>query len=275
METEAERLASVAVHGGTQSIAYGLSNGHVRLLHGREDARGLLAPLHQSSVSALAFNADGSGLLTGSTDGTAVVWETGRLTPLTDAFRLGAPVRQVAFSGDGTRFACAASNRVVVGDTQARGLIGQAFELPNTGNSLALNHWGTRVAFSVGHGVVFVHDIAPAPATPAPAWFLSLAEQCVSRRMTPQGTIETLDHPGLAALRQLSPADDSDDEWQQFAGWMFAHTGLRVLTPWSKLTMEDYLREVNQRPLPTRTAEVRRLRTLRYRAEAMGEPPAK
>ena len=275
METEAERLASVAVHGSAQSIAYGMSNGYVRLLHGREDARGLLAPLHQSSVRTLAFNADGSALLTGSTDGTAVVWETSRLTPLTDAFRLGAPVRQVAFSGDGTRFACAASKRVLVGDTQARGLIGQAFELPNMGNSLALNHRGTRVAFSVGHGVVFVHDIAPATATPAPAWFLSLADQYVSRRMTPQGTIETLDHPGLAALRQLSPADDSDDEWQQFAGWMFTHTGLRVLTPWSKLTMEDYLSEVNQRPLPTRTAEVRRLRTLRYRAEAMGEPPAK
>lgn len=269
-----ERLVSVAVHGGTHSVAYGMSNGHVRVLHGRGDTFGVFAALHQSSVPTIAFNADGSALVTGSTDGSAVVWETARLTPLTDAMRLGGPVRQVAFSGDGTRFACAAENHLVVGDVQARGLIGQPFELPNMGHSLALNRAGTRVAFSIGKDGTFIHDIAPLPATPAPAWFLSLAEACVSRRMTPQGTIETLDHPGLAALQQQVPSGGENDEWGRFARWMFTHTGLRRLTPWSQLTMEDYIKELAKRPPVTRIIEMRRLRTLRYREEAPhGKPP--
>ena len=271
-ELSIERLASIAVHGGTDSVAFGLGNGHVRVLRGEEDERGVFIPLHQSSVSSIAFNKDGSALLTGSTDRTAAVWETKRLTPLTDGFRLGEPVRRVVFSGDGLRFACVAENRVFVGDLKARGLIGQAIEMPFLGQTLALNHAGTRVAFSIGNGSIFVHDIAPPPATPAPAWFLSLADMYVSRRMTPQGTIEIMDHPGLAALRQLPPGGAGDDEWQRFARWMFTHTGLRQLTPWSPLTMEDYVQEVEKRPLPTKTIENRRLRTLRYHPEEMGEP---
>jgi hypothetical protein len=39
--------------------------------------------------------------------------------------------------------------------------------------------------------------------------------------------------------------------------------------------MEDYLIEVEKRPSPTKAIESRRLRTLRYHPEEMGEPPKK
>lgn len=272
-ELMAERLSAIAIHAGTRCVALGLGNGHVRVIHGMEEPRGLTVPLHQSAITSLSFSADGSALVTGSTDRTAAVWKSRSLVPLMDPIRLDGAVERVVFSGDGRRFACATHQQVIVGDLDARGLLGEVFTLPNIGRTLALNANGTRVAFSIGNGSTFVHDIAPLPATPVPEWFLKLAETYVSRRMSAQGTVEMLEHPGLQALKELMPAD-SDTEWSRFAAWIFTHTGLRTMTPWSSLTLNDYMKEVNKRPSPTRNIERRRLRTLLYHVREMGGQPA-
>lgn len=269
-EMKAERLSCVAIHAGKRSVAFGLGNGHVRLIKDKEDARGVFTPLHQSAITSIAFSPDGQSLITGSTDRTAAVWDARKVTPLTDAFRLGGQVQCVVFSADGKRFACSSNNQVAVGDVAARSLLGQPFKLPNLGRTLALNHDGTRVAFGLGHGNTLIHDIPPEPRTPAPVWFLKLAETYVSRRMTQQGTIEVMDHPGLAALQQLAPENESN-EWQSFSTWMFKHTGLRHLTPWSELNLETYLREIENRSSATREIENRRFRSLLYHQRDMGE----
>jgi WD40 repeat protein len=273
-EITAERLSAIAVHAGMRCVALGLGNGHVRVIHDREDPRGIAVPLHQSAITALAFSPDGNALITGSTDHTAGIWKTRSLVPLMDPLRLDDAVERVVFSGDGRRFACGTPRQVIVGDFEAKGSLGEAFTLPNIGRTLTLNADGTRVAFSIGNGSTFVHDIAPAPSTPVPEWFLKLAETYVSRRMTAQGTVEMQDHPGLAALQELVPAQ-SKDEWSRFAGWMFSHTGLRTITPWSPLTLDAYLTEVDKRPAATRNIERRRLRTLMYREREMGGQPVK
>ncbi|MBK8036512.1 MAG: protein kinase [Verrucomicrobiaceae bacterium] len=273
-ELTAERLSAIAIHAGTRRVALGLGNGHVRVIHGQEDPRGIAVPLHQSAITSLAFSPDGNALLTGSTDHTAAIWKARSLAPLMDPLRLDDAVEQVVFSGDGRRFACATTQQVIVGDFEARGLLGEGFTLPNIGRKLTLNHHGTRVAFSIGNGSTFVHDIAPAASSPVPEWFLKLAETYVSRRMTAQGTVEMQDHPGLEVLQELVPKD-SKDEWSHFAGWMFAHTGLRTITPWSSLTLESYLAEVDKRPATTRNIERRRLRTLLYHEREMGGEPEK
>ncbi len=269
-QMKAERLSCVAIHAGKRTIAFGLGNGHVRLVHDQEDARGVYIPLHQSAITSIAFSPDGQSLITGSTDRTAAVWDARKVTPLTDAFRLGDQVQCVVFSADGKRFACTSNNQVIVGDVAASSLLGQPFKLPNVGRTLALNHDGTRVAFGLGDGNTLIHDIAPEPRTSAPAWFLKLAETYVSRRMTQQGTIEVMDHPGLAALQQLAPENESN-EWQSFSTWMFTHTGLRHLTPWSELNLKTYLREIENRPSATREIENRRLRSLLHHQRDMGE----
>jgi len=66
----------------------------------------------------------------------AALWDAQQLTPLADFFRLGEPVLQVAFSGDGQRFACATAGQVVVGDVAARALLGQPFMVPRDGRCL-------------------------------------------------------------------------------------------------------------------------------------------
>lgn len=268
----AERLSAIALHAGTRSVALGLGNGHVRVIHDKDDPRGVAVPLHQSTITSLAFSPDGNALITGSTDHTASIWKARSLAPLMDPLRLDEAVERVVFSGDGRRFACATTQQVIVGDMNARGLLGEAFTLPSIGRTLTLNHEGTRVAFSIGNGSTFVHDIAPASGTPVPEWFLKLAETYVSRRMTVQGTVEMLEHPGLQALKELVPTD-SKDECSRFATWMFTHTGLRTITPWSPLTLDAYMTEVDHFPVNTRNIERRRLRTLLYHEREAGSQP--
>ena len=86
-----------------------------------------------------------------------------------DPLRMDDAVERVVFSGDGRRFACATHQQVIVGDLDARGLLGEVFTLPNIGRTLALNANGTRVAFSIGNGSTFVHDIAPLAASKSQA----------------------------------------------------------------------------------------------------------
>lgn len=268
----AERLSAIALHAGTRRVALGLGNGHVRVIHDKEDPRGVAVPLHQSAITSLGFSPDGNALITGSTDHTASIWKARSLAPLMDPLRLDEAVERVVFSGDGRRFACATTQQVIVGDLNARGLLGEAFTLPGIGRALALNHDGTRVAFSIGNGTTFAHYIAPAADAPVPEWFLKLAETYVSRRMTVQGTVEMLEHPGLQALKELVPAS-SKDEWSRFATWMFTHTGLRTITPWSPLTLDAYMTEVDKFPLNTRNIERRRLRTLLHHDRETGRQP--
>ena len=130
-----------------------------------------------------------------------------------------------------------------------------------------------RVAAMLERVGLSAADIAPALSAPVPEWFLKLAETYVSRRMTAQGTVEMLDHPGLEALKELVPPK-IDDEWSRFANWMFTHTGLRTMTPWSSLTLDAYMNEVAKLPLTTRNIERRRLRTLLYHEREMGAQSA-
>ena len=66
----------------------------------------------------------GRALITTSTDGNAAIWHGKLLTPLSSAFHLGESVLKSAFSPDGRRFACATDSSVIVGDVEARALLG-------------------------------------------------------------------------------------------------------------------------------------------------------
>jgi serine/threonine protein kinase/WD40 repeat protein len=257
------RIASVAIHGPGGLIALGLSNGFVRVLQRNSKASSII-PMHQAEVTRLAFSPDGHSLITGAADGTCALWAVPSLSPLTETFRFDAAVHDVIFSGDSRRFAIAAGHFVVAGELAARALIGQMIETPGQSQDLALNHDGTRLAHTSPVSGAMIHDIAPIPSSPVPPWFLTLADTFVSRRMNRLGTIESTEHPGATAIRQLIPTDTSDAEWQSFATWLITHPSRRNLSPWSSLSTEAYIDIVSRRSGPKRQVELREL--LPYRS---------
>jgi len=264
------RLSSLATHSGNQLLAYGLQNGHVRLLK-LDGERATYQPLHQSAVTSLAYSPAGDLLLSGASDGSAALWGGKNLAPVGDYIYLGAPVRKVCFSGDGQRFACASASQIFVGDVETRALIGQPYTASGSGEALALNHDGTRLVATVGEGETIVRDLPPMEHALAPEWFLQFAEAYVSRRVTPLGAMEMLEHPGREALRTLIQGNPQD-EWTRLALWLLQHTGLRTLSPWSPLTLEDYLQQIPSEPSPVREAERIRLEQLRHHSPEPREP---
>jgi hypothetical protein len=101
--------------------------------------------------------------------------------------------------------------------------------------------------------------------------------------MSAQGTVEITEHPGRAAMRSLIPAHRAAEsaDWESYAQWLFEETGLRTLSPWSHLKLEEYIQLITQGRSPTRRkAEMQRLNPLRYReeraakAKQQASPPA-
>ncbi len=281
-ELRESRVSCVAVHAGNGQVAIGHGNGHVRLVR-PDGLRDGYQPLHQSRVTSVAYAPDGRALITTSTDGNAAIWHGKLLTPLSSAFHLGESVLKSAFSPDGRRFACATDSSVIVGDVEARALLGQPFRVRGAGLSLAFSPDSRKIAFTLGAGEITVHDLPPHTSSPAPEWFLRLAETYVSRRMSAQGTVEITEHPGRAAMRGLIPAHTTAEsaDWESYAQWLFEETGLRTLSPWSHLKLEEYIQIITQGRSPARRkAEMQRLNPLRYReeraakAKQQASPPA-
>lgn len=79
----------------------------------------------------------------------------------------------------------------------------------------------------------------------------------VSRRFTNAGVLATVEHPGLAAIQQALP-HDATGPWNTFARWLLSEPGARTLSPWSTMTLGDYLRAVCSRPGEVATMQRRR-----------------
>lgn len=254
----AERLSAVAIHEGGPKIACGLGSGFLRLSTPGKPETERLKPLHQGRITDVEFSPEGRMLITASSDGTAALWSTPDLNPVSDYLRFGEPVLKVSFSGDGKRFACATARQVVVGNVATQSLLGLPFQFLTDGKVLALNQTGTQVAFSLRGGVVVVEDVAPQLATP-PEWFLDMANALASRRFNESNVLEATDHPGMAALRETMPPTPADDAWGKLGTWLFTAPADRPLSPWGDLTAGEYYDAVSSRPGALNRFEANRL----------------
>ncbi len=244
-QVRSQRLACLAWHPGLQLLIEGLHNGVVRIHHldtGRIDTYSW----HLSRVTAVDVSPDGKTLITGSADGTVALWNVDTGTPRSDYLRIGMPVHGAALSGDGHRFAVATQGQVMVGDVEQCALIGPPFPLHGYGGALTLNQDGTSLAAAARNGSLMVYKVASAPDA-MPEWFTEMANAFVSRRFTEDGVLESIQHPGLAVIHSRLPSS-ATGAWNLFARWLLTSAGARTLTPWTTMTLNDYLRVTASRP---------------------------
>jgi WD40 repeat protein len=120
-----------------------------------EDARTerLIATLrgHTGSVVSAVFSADGSRVLTGSSDGTARVWDSvsgSTLAVLGEAAGSTPGLKSAVFSPDGTLVATAGPGNVARVWSWAKGRLVREFRLADTVSSVAFSTDGRRVVIS-------------------------------------------------------------------------------------------------------------------------------
>ncbi len=90
---------------------------------------------------------------------------------------------------------------------------------------------------ATGDPIVQIMDLPPHDLVPA--WVADLAEVTASQvkyKMEQQQDIER-----LRLLRTQLLASKSTDPWAAFGRWYFAESGVRSISPWSTVSLEQYV----------------------------------
>jgi WD40 repeat protein len=145
-------IVDVALSPDGKFLAYAARGDPLARVWNVDTGRQILELKHGSAVAAVAFNADGSKLGTGSYDGTARVWELPSGSELERASHAqGAEV--VIFSPNGSRFAAGGMTGSVSVSETRRADRPVSFSLPGDVRSVAFSPDGGRIAI----GTVSVH----------------------------------------------------------------------------------------------------------------------
>ncbi len=193
-----------------------------------------------ASISDAVFSPDASRVLTTSSDHTACVWDahTGRaITPL---LQHSAPLIDGGFSPDGSLvFTHGGDLSIRVWSTTN----GQPMLLPI--------HYTAQVSgaqFSpVDPSLLVVTDstaqiLDMPPAADAPTWLADLAEFAASRSRFSQAPAP--DRSRIEKLRLELLASTATDPWMRFGKWYFTQSSERAVSPWSTVSLEQYVNQL-------------------------------
>ena len=145
--TPQQWIVDVAISPDGKFLAYAARGDKLARVWNVDTGRQILELKHGSAVAAVAFNADGTKLGTGSYDGTARVWELPSGGELERDSHSGG-VEVVAFGPAGNRFVAGGTNgSVSVSDTR-RADRPAFFESPSEVRSVAFSPDGRRVAIA-------------------------------------------------------------------------------------------------------------------------------
>lgn len=138
-------IVSAAISPDGKFMAYAARGDKLARVWNVETGRQILELNHDSSVAAVAFNADGTRLGTGSYDGTARVWElpSGREI---DRISHGGGSEVVIFSPGGDRLAAGGMDGSVSVSEPRRADRPASFDLPDESRSVAFSPDGRRFA---------------------------------------------------------------------------------------------------------------------------------
>ena len=191
---------------------------------------------HGFAVVYASFSPDGRLVLTASRDHTARVWDTESGRAVGAPLEHPAPVGRASFSPDGRLIATVAGDKAVRFWDSATG---DPAALPTFFEAGAYAAFDPRspAVLIAGGSMASIVDLAP--DEDAPGWLSELADFA--------STLTNYDHthePDLtrvesikARLNQLQ----SKDRWTLFGKWYFTEITQRPVSPWSQLTLEQYV----------------------------------
>jgi WD40 repeat protein len=192
---------------------------------------------HGFGVGSAEFNSDASLVVTASKDHTARIWRTSDDKLLVPPLQHPAPVGRASFSTDSTLVATVAGDKAVrLWNTSS----GDQVQLPISGSGgspyFAFSPDGLSLLIAAGSSG-WIIDLPPNES--APPWLADLLDFA--------STLNNFDHsvqPDLVRIEairvQLNNAKGSD-RWTLFGKWYFADITQRPISPWSRLSLENYV----------------------------------
>jgi hypothetical protein len=80
-----------------------------------------------------------------------------------------------------------------------------------------------------------------APVSDPPLWFSDLIEASAFSRLNQLGVAEAVPAEKILEMRRERLASTSNDRWEIFGRWLFCDPTARTVSPWSPLTMPEYV----------------------------------
>jgi WD40 repeat protein/serine/threonine protein kinase len=197
---------------------------------------------HNGHVTSAQFSPDGKRIVTVSDDYTARVWDAQSGHPLTAPMKHSGDVRSAQFSPDGKRIVTV-SDTARVWDAQSGQPLTEPMKHNGTVYSAQFSPDGRRIVTADG-GAARVWDIGPSGAG-FPDWLLTLAEAVAGGRLNQQGVLEATGEDlatVIGRIRQQLEQVPVNDNWVVWGRWFLADRATRTISPFSKVTVPEYIK---------------------------------
>jgi len=192
---------------------------------------------HGFGVESAEFNSDASLIVTASKDHTARIWNANNGKLLVSPLQHPAPVGRASFSPDSRLVATVAGDKTVrLWDTLSGDQIQLPIVTPDGSPHISFSPDGLSLLIAGGSSGL-VLDLPPNDE--APSWLADLIDFA--------STLNNFDHtrqPDLVrteAIRVKLNSTKASDQWTLFGKWYFTDITQRPISPWSHLSLENYV----------------------------------
>jgi len=202
---------------------------------------------HGDAVTSAQFSPNGRRLVTSSLGHEARVWDSNTGEPLTRPLWHDGQVWSAQFSPEGTRIVTACEDgtngAVRVWDADTALPLTEPLKAPGEALSARFSPDGRQVLAVSSNGRVYLWDIGPTSAK-FPNWPLPLAEAVSGATLNPEGVpVETkLDRiETIKQVRERLSHEPDNNDWVIWGRWFLANPHRRTISPFSKVTVPEYL----------------------------------
>ena len=172
----------------------------------------------------------------------ARVWDAQTGQPLIEPLKHTGAVNSAQFSPDGQRIVTAANDcTALVWDTQTGQPLTEPLKHTGMVSSAQFSPDGQRVVTAANDRTALVWDVAPAPAC-YPGWLLEFATAVCGEVLSVRGALEfTNQVHAFDRLRQTPSGQQGSQDWLVLGRWLLAAPLARTISPFSKLTVAEWI----------------------------------
>ncbi len=120
---------------------------------------------------------------------------------------------------------------------------------------------GKRVITADVDGSAVIWDISPI-ARPCPEWLPRLADAIAGRHLNERGLFEPLNEDAISVLKEIKnqlDRESTDNDWVVWGRWFLADRTTRTISPFSKITVPEYIEDRIKENTAESLAEAERL----------------
>ena len=196
---------------------------------------------HAAAVTAVSFSPDGRTVMTASADMSVRLWDTSRGKPQTGSLEHPALVSVARFSPDGQRLATGCQDGTVrLWNTRTGLPVSERLQHASAVINLQFSSDGQRLSTACSDGAACIWEV-PAVPLPVPPWVPRLAEALAERRFNERGIIEPVSAKELEAAKRQFSESTASGVWTKWAKWYFADSSTRTISPFTAVTLPDYV----------------------------------